>query len=172
MDIEQLPPRDDQQAAEDAATFGMEGAIRQGDLSVEVTRSNSRRMVMVWLLVGAISVMLVSCIAFGAFSYVYLSHRAEQAAAGNVKKKVLPPPKEMKVLIKTIDRDQRTLRLLVGDGKYQTFPITTATEFRDPNGRRLPQGLDAPELIEEELAMILMTDDRQGLQWLKLGGAK
>jgi hypothetical protein len=89
-----------------------------------------------------------------------------------IAKKELAPPKEMKARIKTIDRGQRTMRLLVGDGKYQTFRIDAATEFRDEAGQRLPQGFDAPQLREEEMVTILPTNDRQGLQWLKLGVAK
>ena len=52
----------------------------------------------------------------------------------------------IKARIKVIDRDQRTIKLLVRDGVSQTFRITPETEFRDVDGQRLPQGLDAPEL--------------------------
>ena len=156
-------------AEEDAATFGMDGAASQGDISVEVTRTNSRKMMMVWLLVGAISAILVACVGVSLVGWAYFSRTPETKLDGVARKKELPPPKEMKARLKNIDRAQGTLRLLVGDGKYQTFRVTDSTEFRDQAGLRLPQGIESPELREEDLVTILPTDDRQALQWLKLG---
>lgn len=158
----------EQREAEDVSTFGMEGAASKADLSVEFTRKNSSKMVMVWLAVGAIAVVLVMCIAGGLIGYSLMSQKPEPTPEEVAKKKQPPPLKEIKAKIKNIDRDQRTIRLLVGDGKYQTFRITPETEFRDYGGERLPQGLDAPELRVDELALILPTEDRQGLQYLKL----
>jgi hypothetical protein len=151
--------------AEDSATFGMEETASQSQMSVEVTRSNSRKMLIVWGLVAVLALGLLVCISGGVAGLIFWSRRpaVEEAA-----KKLLPPAKEMKAKIKKIDRDQRTIRLLVGDGKYQTFRVTDATEFRDDTGVRMPEGLDAPSLREEEFVTILPTEDRQGLQWLKL----
>jgi hypothetical protein len=154
--------------SEDVSTFGMDGAASQADLSVEFTRKNSRKMLTVWLIVGAISVVLVTCITGSIGAYLFWSRKAAPTPEEIAKKKELPPPKEIEARIKNIDREQRTIKLLVRHGVSETFRITPETEFRDSDGKRLPQGLDAPELRENEMAFILPTADRRGLQYLKL----
>jgi hypothetical protein len=155
-----------QREAEDSATFGMEHTASQGEMSVEVTRSNSRKMLIVWGLVGVLSMMLLVCIASGVGGLIYWSRRPPAEAAS---KKQIVPAKEMKAKIKTIDRNQGTIRFLVGDGKYQTYRIGPGTEFRDESGQRLADGFDTPRLREDEFVTILPTDDQQGLHWVKLG---
>ncbi len=158
----------EQRAVEDVSAFGMEGAVRKADLSVEFSRRNSRKMMILWLIVGAIAVVLVTSIAVGVGAYLVFGQKPQVAKGEADQKKQPLPLKEIRAKIKNIDRDQRTIRLLVGDGKYQLFRITPETEFRDFGGQRLPQGLDAPELRVEEFALIMPTEDRQGLQYLKL----
>jgi len=171
MSNDEQPVSDEQRAAEDEATFGMEGAATKGEVSVEVSRANSRKMMKVWLAVGAISVLATLCIATGILGLILYQSSQEPVVEDPAKKK-LPPAKEMKAKIKSIDKNGRTIRLLVGDGKYQTFHVTAETEFRDDSGQRLPEGLDSAAVREEELVTILTTEDRQGLRWLKLGSAK
>lgn len=167
MDAEQ-PISKEQQEAQDEAQFGMTGAARTGDLSAEVSRKNSMKMVLVWLAVGVISLVLLTCIVSAVIVLMVLSQRPQVTPEEIAKKKELGPPKEIIARIKNINRDERTLKLLVGDGKYQTFRVTGDTVFRDNAGQPLARGFDAPELREEAMVTILTTQDRQGLQWLKL----
>ena len=168
MDPEQ-PISKEQQEAEDAATFGMDGVASQGEVSVEVTRSNTRKFAMTWLVVFGASILSLLCLITIALGLILWKYSQTPQVAENPKEKQLPPAKELKARIKAIDRDARSLKLLVGDGKYQTFTIDASTEFRDQAGQRLGKGLDSPELREEETVTILTTDDRKTLRWLKLG---
>lgn len=156
------------QDAEDAAMFGMDDVKTTGEASVEVTRSNSRKLLWVALAVSAIAVVLVACIAVSVVAYVVLSKKPELTPEDIAKKKELIPPKEMKAKIKNIDRTAGSIKFLVGDGKYQTLRVDSATEFLNEAGNRLAGGFDSPELREEDFVLILPTADRNGLQSVKL----
>ena len=172
MEPHDEPVPNDQQNDEDAAMFGMEGAAGTGEVSVEVTRTNRKKFMIFALLVGVLSVMLVMCIAVSLVVYVVYRKDPEQEEGIGLKKPPPAPPKEMKARIKEVDVGQNTLRMLVGVGKYQTFQINAQTEFFDAAGKRLPTGLAALEDFKDADVTILQTDDRQGLQWLKLTSAK
>jgi hypothetical protein len=168
MPTEEERPEGENQEAEDAAMFGTDDVKTTGAASVEVTRSSSRKLLWVALAVGAIAVVLVTCISVGVVAYVIMSAKPEPTPDDLAKKKDLIPPKEMKARIKNIDRTAGSIKFLVGDGRYQTLSVDSATEFLDEGGKRLPRGFDAPELREEDVVIILTTADRKGLQWVKL----
>ncbi len=121
----------ERQEAEDTAMFGMDDVKSTGEASVEVTRSNSRKLLWVALAVGAIAVGLVTCISVSVVAYVIMSAKPAATPEDLAKKKELVPPKEMKAKIKNIDRTASTIKFLVGDGKYQTLSVDNATEFLD-----------------------------------------
>jgi hypothetical protein len=171
MEPHDEPIPDQPQNDEDAAIFGMEGAAGTGEVSVEVTRTNRKKFMIFVLMVGVLSVMLVMCIAVSLVVYLVYRKDPEQDKIAQAEPPP-PPPKEMKARIKEVDVGQKTLRMLVGVGKYQTFQITAQTEFFDAAGKRLPTGLAALEEMKDADVTILQTEDRRGLQWLKLTSAK
>jgi hypothetical protein len=161
-------PEGGQQEADDAAMFGMDDVKTTGAASVEVTRSNSRKLLWVALAVGVIAVVLVTCISVSVVAYVLMSAKPQLTPEEIAKKQELIPPKEMKARIKIIDRTAGSIKFIVGDGKFQTLSVENATEFLDSGGKPLPRGFDAPELHEDVWVVILTTADRKGLQWVKV----
>jgi hypothetical protein len=159
--------RSEADEAEDAATFDLGKTASKSEVEAEVRRSGNWTTLLLVVIVGFLSVALVMCVAASVGVY-YFVKSLQPPAAELAAKKPANPPKEIKARIKEIDRNQNSIRLLVGTGKYQTYQITAETQFFDAAGERLPQGLAAPQLRQEENVTILPTEDQQALQWLKL----
>jgi hypothetical protein len=153
----------------DSELFGMGKVADPGEASVEVTKSNRNKFLLFVGVVGVLAVALVLCIGVSVGAYFFLANRkvdpAQEEGAG--KKKKLDPLTEQKARIKQIDVGQHAITLVVGLGKVQTFEIGNDTRLLDGDGKRLG-GLADLQTHQDAFVTILMTDDRQGLQWLKL----
>jgi hypothetical protein len=167
MDAEEHRRQTEAQEAEDEATFQLEKAAGTGDVSKAETKASSRKLIWICLIAGVLGLLLVMCIAVGISAYSFFSPKAKEQD----KTTELPPPKEMKAKIKLIDRDRGTISVLGIDSKRYPFKITDATEFFDREGNPLPQKLGDPKIHEEEYCVVLPTQDRSALQWLKLTAA-
>src|ERR1051326_6107631 len=97
------------QGDDDVSLFGMENTAGQSELAIKVTRSNSRKMLVVVGIVVVLSFVTLFCIGAGVIGMIVFSRRSQQEEIA--KKKELPPPVEMRAKIKNIDRSQRTIRL-------------------------------------------------------------
>jgi hypothetical protein len=154
------------QEAEDEAAFQLAQAAGTGDVTRAETRASSRKLVFISLIAGAVGVLLVSCITVGVVGIMMYENR--QADVQAKKKAEVPPPKEIQARIKVIDRERGSIRLLDKNSKTTTYRIDKATEFFDRDGTRMPNGIADPKVAEEEYCVILPTQDRQALQWMKL----
>ena len=153
----------------DSELFGMGKVTGPGEASVEVTKSNRNKFLLFVGVVSVLAVSLVLCIGVSVGAYFFLANRkadpTQEDGAG--KKKKLEPVTEQKARIKQIDVGQHAITLIVGFGKVQTFEIGNDTRLLDVNDNRLG-GLADLEAHKDAFVTILMTDDRQGLQWLKV----
>ena len=155
----------EQQEAEDEEAFQLVQAARTGDVSAAESKASSRKLIWISLIAGAVGLLLVMCIAVGIGVYAFWK---DKAAPDPDQKKALAAPKEIKAKIKAIDPDEKKIRFLLVTSKTETYRIDDQTEFFDREGQRLPQGLSSPQLKAEEYCVILPTENRQALQWLKL----
>ena len=151
----------------DSDLFDMGKATGTGEASVEVTRSNRNRFLLFVGVVGVLSVALVMCIGVSVGAYFLIANRKAEPGQNDGKKKDLPPVAEQRAKIKQVDVTQKAISLVIGTGKVQTFDIGADTRLTDAAGNHLG-GVADLEAHRDAFVTILMTEDRQGLQWLKL----
>jgi hypothetical protein len=156
----------EQQLALDEESFHLQEAVGKGAVAQEVTRSDQSKLFLVGLLVGAMSLVLLMCISASVIGYVVLSRKPADDAA---RKPALDPPKEQRAKVKLIDTDERTIQFLMPNSAKQTLKYTDNTVFYDRQANKLAQGVEAVNV--DDFCVILPTDDRKGLQWLKLTDA-
>jgi hypothetical protein len=168
MSDEQNDDERERQLAEDNAEFGLENAVGTGDATLEVTTTNSNKLVLIGLIAGTISLLLVSCLTVGFIGYAMTNRKSEANAADQVKKEQFDPAEEAKAKIKQIDREARVIRFLMSNNTRKTYQVTDQTEFLDRDGNAMPKGIQDALLREDEYCIILPTDDQTELRWLKL----
>ena len=154
----------EQQQVLDEATFGLQDAVGTGKVTDEVTRSSQTQFMMVALVVGVLSVLLLICISSAVIAYVIFTRKPDDTPVAV--KPGIEKPKEQMAKVKVIDTDERTITFLMPKSAKLTLKYSDQTEFFDRQSNRLTQGIAAVNL--EDYCVILQTDDRKGLQWLKL----
>ncbi len=158
----------EQQQVADAAVFGLQDAAGKGKVAGEVTRSSGNKFLIASLIVGAVSVLALLCISTSVIGYLLMNRSEWGDDAGKKKKLAVDPPKELRAKIKIVDKEQGTIQFLLPGSARATYRVADDTVFYDRAGNRLEQGIGTPALAIDEYCVILPTEDRKGLQWLKL----